>query len=109
MNWSYAPIGIHVVEAARFVVNVYPKGSNVSIGGIFYTFGMSPALNSTTYVHNQKGEFYLRFDCLSVKNYTVVIEQNLEPAPDYSLPILVFLFATGIVTAIAFTYILRKP
>ena len=96
MNWNYTPISNYSTLAV-FAVDVYPKNQNVSITSILQIGNTSE--NGTSYIHNQTGEFYLQFRVTNVENYTVVIEQDLESIPEFSLTILLSLFTTGIVVA----------
>ena len=83
--------------SAGFALYVYPRNDNVSIASILQMGNTTTS--GTTYIHNQQGEFYLRFGVANLENYTVVIEQDTASVPEFSLMFLMLMIAIGIVTA----------
>ena len=47
--------------------------------------------NGTSYIFNNKGEFYMRISTLSVvTSYTIIVEQNIDSIPEFpSMAILI--------------------
>ena len=97
INWNYTP-SLSFPTAAGFAVYVYPKNENVSIASILEMGNTTTS--GTSYLHNQQGTFYLKIDVANLENYSVVIEQDLESVPEFSLMILVPLLTAGILVSV---------
>ena len=103
IRWEFYYHHTHFPEFGHFSVRTYPKGENTSIDEIHVDgFGER---NGTSYIFNNKGEFYMRISTLSVvTSYTIIVEQNLESIPEFQPWIILPLFL--IVTL--FVIIIRK-
>lgn len=94
--WAYDPISSYPQYAA-FTVYVFPRDgasyiADVSQDGNTVTSGI-------TYIHNQQGEFYLKFLVANLQLYSVTIMQDVDSVPEFSefsSMILLSLLTTGI-------------
>ncbi|MFW9853371.1 MAG: hypothetical protein ACFFDS_10535 [Candidatus Thorarchaeota archaeon] len=91
IRWEFYFEHTHFPEFGHFSVRTYPKGENTSIDEIHVDgFGER---NGTSYIFNNKGEFYMRISTLSVvTSYTIIVEQNLDSIPEFPSWILLPLF-----------------
>jgi hypothetical protein len=99
IRWEFYFDHTHFPEFGHFSVRTYPKGENTSIDEVHVDgFGER---NGTSYIFNNKGEFYMRISTLSVvTSYTIIVEQNLESIPEFSSWIILPLFLTATLIAI---------
>ena len=93
IRWEFYFDHTHFPEFGHFSVRTYPRGENISDINSIRVDGFGER-NGTSYIFNNKGEFYMRISTLSVvTSYTIIVEQNLESIPEFSswiiLPLLI--------------------
>jgi hypothetical protein len=103
IRWEFYFEHTHFPEFGHFYVGTYPQGENTSPIDEVSVDGFGER-NGTSYIINNKGEFYMRISTLSVvTSYTIIVEQNLKSIPEFPAwtPLLIMLLA---VVAVALIY-----
>ena len=90
IRWNYShPFMMHNPVAHAFVINILehsPKKHIISIGE------WNPTSENGTWVHNENGAFYLEIWSISIDEYSIIIEQNIDSVPEFPLWTLLSLF-----------------
>lgn len=101
IRWEFYFEHTHFPEFGHFSVRTYPRGENTSIDEVHVDgFGER---NGTSYIINNKGEFYMRISTLSVvTSYTIIVEQNIDSIPEFPswAPMLLTLTALTVILAV---------
>lgn len=103
IRWEYVPDPDYP-EYAAFSVYTYPQGGDIPIDSI-YKAG-SEDTSGISYIHNNKGTFYMEIIVASTQSYTIIVEQDLDSIPEFS-SILILLPLFMLVTLLA-VIVLRK-
>ena len=78
IRWEYKPEIFHFL----FGVYVYEQGEDVFfIEAITKSGNEQP--NGVTYIHDQKGTFYLDITTANIDKFTIIIEQDLNSIPEF--------------------------
>jgi len=96
MNWNYTPSPSYP-SLAGFSIVVYSINQDISIASVMQMGNTTT--NGTSYIHNQKGTFYLDIIVGNVENYVIVIEQDVDSLPEFSTMVLLSLLLSGTLVA----------
>ena len=81
IRWNYShQFMMHNPVAHAFVINVLehsPKKHIISIGE------WNPTSENGTWVHNENGAFSLEIWSISIDEYSIIIEQNIDSVPEF--------------------------
>ena len=100
IRWEFYFDHTHFPEFGHFSVRTYPRGENRSDINSIRVDGFGER-NGTSYIINNKGEFYMRISTLSVvTSYTIIVEQNLESIPEFPSWIILPIFLAATLFAI---------
>lgn len=94
IRWEYVPDPSYS-NFTRFMVFTYPQGEDTLFIDSIYKAGASDT-EGISYLHNNKGTFYMEINVLYTQSYTIIVEQDLDSIPEFpSLIILpLFMFAS---------------
>ena len=102
IRWEFYFDHTHFPEFGHFSVRTYPRGENRSDINSISVDGFGER-NGTSYIINNKGEFYMRISTLSVvTSYTIIVEQNLDSIPEFPSWIILPLFLAATLFVIVF-------
>jgi len=85
IRWSYVPESSHP-DYALFMFETYPQGETVTYID-FIAEGGSSNTSGISFIHNNNGTFYGKVNVANTQSFTVVIEQDLDSAPELSNPL----------------------
>ena len=104
IRWEYVPDPDYP-EYAAFSVYTYPQGEDTLFVDSIVKTG-SEDTSGVSYIHNNKGTFYMKINVANTQNYTIIVEQDLDSIPEFS-SILILLPPFMLVTLLA-VMVLRK-
>ena len=102
IRWEFYFDHTHFPEFGHFSVRTYPRGENRSDINSISVDGFGER-NGTSYIINNKGEFYMRISTLSVvTSYTIIVEQNIDSIPEFPswAPMLLTLITLTVILAV---------
>jgi len=100
IRWNYShQFMMHNPVAHAFVINVLehsPEKHIISIGE------WNPASENGTWVHNENGAFYLEIWSISIDEYSIIIEQNIDSVPEFPswAPLVAGFFAFAVLSVV---------
>jgi hypothetical protein len=110
IDWSYVSIAQTPGSiSTTFAVLAYPKGETGTTVAEIYQSG-SNQTSGTSYIHQGKGDYYLRINVANTQGYTVTVKYDADSVAtqgiDLSLAAAIFLITVVII--VAATVILKR-
>lgn len=102
IRWVYVP-GSQYPNLTSFSVFTYPQGEDIMYTDVIMKMGAEDT-NGTSYIHDNKGTFYMKINVGGTESYTLIVEQDLDSIPEFPSWIILPLF---LVVAL-FGIIIRK-
>jgi len=81
IRWEYVPDS-NYPEYAIFSVMTYPQGEDVLYVSLIMKSG-SEDTSGVSYIHNNKGTFYMEISFANTQSYTIIVEQDLYSIPEF--------------------------
>ena len=100
IRWEYDPMSVLFWEGLKPLdVKVHPEGQSTLTVSSITGVGSRDGIN---YVHDNAGRFYMTISTTFLRNFTIIVEQNIESIPEFpSLTILGFILV-GSLTIVLF-------
>ena len=89
--WSYIP-DMKSPDQTFFIVFTHPKGNDTFFIDSIIRRGSSITEGNSS-IHHQKGTFYMIINSTNVKNYTIIVQQEILLAPEFPNQAILPLFA----------------
>jgi hypothetical protein len=99
IQWNYT-YAAGFEDVAGLVVFTYPQGESQSYIDMILALGSSQA-TGTEYIYNHTGTFYMTIAAPldAVTSYTIIVEQDLNSVPEFSISSVTLLFCFGATSA----------
>ncbi|TSA56035.1 hypothetical protein D4R42_04365 [bacterium] len=95
IRWEYDPMSVLFWEGLKPLdVKVHPEGQSTLTVSSITGVGSRDGIN---YVHDNAGRFYMTISTTFLRNFTIIVEQNIESIPEFpSLTILGFILVDSL-------------
>jgi hypothetical protein len=98
IRWSYVPDPSYP-QYTVFSVFTYRQGEDaLYVDSIMKTGGSDTS--GTSYIHNKHGAFYSKINIANTQSYTIIIEQDMDSIPEFSLFIILPMFMIATLLAV---------
>jgi hypothetical protein len=98
IRWEYVPHSEYP-ESTVFGITTYPQGEDVFYVDFIMKSG-SEDTTGTSYIHDNKGTFYMKINIANTESYTIIIEQDLDSIPEFPSFLILPLFMTATLLAV---------
>jgi hypothetical protein len=95
IRWEYIPDSTSTV----FWVYTYPQGEDALYINAIWKTGANDT-SGISYIHNNKGTFYMKIGVSNTQNYTIIVEQDLDSIPEFPSFLILPLFMITTLLAI---------
>jgi len=102
IRWEYTPS-----KMAVFTVFVYEKGEDVWFIDSVYKTG-DEETSGVSYIHNQKGTFYMDISAANIENYTIIVEEDVDSISEFTPATLAIVLITVSILAVALSKKFKK-
>ena len=94
IRWEYVDS-----EYTVFNVFTYPQGEDAIFIDAIIKMG-SEDTSGASYIHDNKGTFYMKINVANTESYTIIVEQDLDSVPEFSSMLILPLFMAVTLLAI---------
>ena len=99
IRWEYVP-SFQYPNSTVFGVVTYPQGEDIMYSDFIMKMGTEDT-TGISYIHNNKGTFYLELSIANTESYTIIVEQDVNSIPEFPSWIILPIFL--ITTLVALT------